>query len=62
MRIKLLVGRAGDRFSNAPGDVIEVSATEGQRLIDTHQAMLAEVAAPETAAKPKPRRRTKKAD
>jgi hypothetical protein len=56
------VGRAGDRFSNAPGDVIEVSATEGQRLIDTHQAMLAEVAAPETAAKPKPRRRTKKAD
>jgi hypothetical protein len=62
MRIKLLVGRAGDRFSNAPGDVIEVSSAEGQRMIDTQQATLAEAVAPETATKPKPRRRTKKAD
>ena len=39
MKVKLLTGRAGANFSNAPGDVIDVSKDEGQRMIDAGVAV-----------------------
>lgn len=38
MKVKLLVGRAGADFSQAPGDVIDVPDDEGKRLCDSGQA------------------------
>ena len=38
MRIKLKIGRSGDRISYRAGAVIEVSAAEAQRLIDAGKA------------------------
>jgi len=40
MKIKLLISRAGADFSQNAGDVIEVGADEGQRMIDAGQAEL----------------------
>lgn len=39
MQVKLLTGRVGDRFSQRPGTVIEVSSDEGRRLIERGQAV-----------------------
>lgn len=38
MRVKLLVSRAGVDFSQQPGDVIELSAEEAHRMIESEQA------------------------
>jgi len=38
MKVRLLVGRSGTRFSQAPGEVIEVSNEEGKRLIEKGRA------------------------
>jgi hypothetical protein len=38
MKIKLLTGLAGDRFSHAPGEVIELPEEEAQRFIDKELA------------------------
>lgn len=45
MKVKLIVGRAGADFSQSPGEVVEVDAAEGKRMIDAGQAL------PETAGK-----------
>lgn len=39
MKVKLLVSRCGIDFSQAAGDVIEVSAAEGKRMIAAKQAV-----------------------
>lgn len=39
MKVKLLVSRGGIDFSQAAGDVIEVSAAEGERMIAAEQAV-----------------------
>lgn len=38
MKVKLLVSRGGIDFSQSPGDVVEVSAAEGKRMIAAGQA------------------------
>ena len=38
MKVKLLVSRAGVDFSQSVGQVIEVSAAEGKRMIAAKQA------------------------
>jgi hypothetical protein len=64
MKVKLLVSRAGVGFSQNVGDVIEVDADEGERLLDRG---MAEAAGTRKGAgskpaimKPKPKRRAKK--
>ena len=60
MKIKLLISRAGADFSQNAGDVIEVSADEGQRMIDAGQAELMREAKIERAvAKAKVEKATK---
>ena len=51
MKIKLLVARAGDGFSQNRGDEIEVQADEGLRMIDAGQAELVREAPVERAVK-----------
>lgn len=55
MKVKLLVSRAGVNDSWSAGDVIEVSAAEGKRMIEANQCIpYAEKVKPETrVAKPK---------
>lgn len=60
MKIKLLCSRAGVGFSQSRGDEIEVSAEEGQRMIDAGQAELVRQAPVERAAKPVKAERAKK--
>ena len=38
MKVSLLVSRAGPTFSQKKGDIVEVSADEGKRLIAAGQA------------------------
>ena len=64
MKVKLLVGRAGTGFVQNPGDIIEVSDVEGQRLLDSNQAIIVgsrkganSKPVIEAAAKPAPKRR-----
>jgi hypothetical protein len=60
MKIKLLISRAGADFSQNAGDVIEVGADEGQRMIDAGQAELMREAKIERAvAKTKVEKATK---
>lgn len=54
MKIKLLVPRAGADFSQNRGDEIDVSADEGQRMIDAGQAELVRGAKVERATKAAP--------
>lgn len=49
MRVKLLVSRVGDDFVQTRGDEIDVSADEGQRMIEAGQAELVRAAGPERA-------------
>jgi F0F1-type ATP synthase membrane subunit b/b' len=52
MKVRLLVARAGADFSQNRGDVIEVSAAEGERMIEAGQAeILRQAAAPEKAVR-----------
>ena len=67
MKVKLLVSRAGVGFSQNVGDVIEVDADEGKRLLDRGMAEAASIRqgavskpSVEAAMKPKPKRRAKK--
>lgn len=61
MRVKLTIGRAGTDFAQSPGDIIEVSNSEGARLIESEQAVpvvedqreTATVAPPEVRGKKK---------
>ena len=38
MKVELLQGRVGDRFSQVKGQVIEVADEEGRRLVEAGQA------------------------
>lgn len=38
MKVKLLVSRAGADFSNGPGEVVDVDASEGKALVESGQA------------------------
>lgn len=49
MKIKLLVSRAGVGLVQNVGDVIDVPAEEGQRMIEAGQAEIVRSAAPEKA-------------
>lgn len=40
MKVKLNTGRAGRGFTQRPGDVVEVSQSEGEALIRLRQAEL----------------------
>lgn len=51
MKIKLLTARAGVTLSQSRGEVIDVGADEGQRMIDAGQAELVRAAKPEKAVK-----------
>ena len=50
-KVKLLVGRVGESFNQSPGDIIEVSTGEAERLIETQQA---------EEVKPTPKRKVSK--
>jgi len=39
MKVKLIVGRSGDGWSQSPGEVIEVTNEEGKRLIEKQRAV-----------------------
>lgn len=39
MKVRLLTSRAGQGWSQAAGDEIEVSSQEGARLIEMHRAV-----------------------
>lgn len=67
MKIELLISRAGKNFAQNVGDVIEVDADEGKRLISKGMAKAASTRkgagskpAIESAMKPKPKARAKK--
>lgn len=52
MKVKLLVSRSGADGAFSPGDVIEVSAAEGKRMIEAVQCVpYAPKKKPETRAK-----------
>lgn len=51
MKVKLLVSRSGVDGAKNAGDIIDVSADEGQRMIDAGQAEIVRAAAPEKATK-----------
>jgi len=53
MKVQMLVSRAGPAGVDNRGDVVEVSAAEGKRMIEAAQAI-------PYAPKVKPERRTKK--
>ena len=48
MKVRLLVGRAGNRFAQRPGDIIEVSEHDGLRMIKLGRAVTEEPFFPET--------------
>lgn len=49
-KVKLTTARAGNNFSQAPGQVIEVSAAEAARLLAAGQAEVLDAPGRETAA------------
>lgn len=53
MKIRLNTARVGPGVDNAPGDVIEVPAAEGRRLIATGQATPPRARPIERAATPR---------
>ena len=60
MQVKLLVSRVGANFSQARGEVVEVSDAEAVRLIEAGQAEPIRAAAPEKAvSRGKPERASK---
>lgn len=63
MQVKLRVSRAGDGFSQQPGDVIDVTAEEAERMIAADQCVAVDDAGdgPETPkpSKPKPKPKPK---
>ena len=70
MKVCLKISRAGAKFSQKAGDIIDVSADEGKRLIELGQAekVKGKAGSPESASlspsaeratKPKARKRTK---
>jgi hypothetical protein len=62
MKICLLVSRAGPTFSQKKGDIVEVSADEGKRLIAAGQAQAVKGGAPKGGPSPssKPKKKAKK--
>lgn len=50
MLVKMLEGRVGERFSNEPGDIVEIEDAEASRLIANGSAEPAEAPKPENAA------------
>lgn len=53
MKVKLLVSRSSVDFVQNAGDVIEVDAAEGKRMIDANQAVLVREQKTERAVKTK---------
>lgn len=49
MKVELLVSRAGAEGAQNRGDMVEVDAQEGQRMIDAGQAKLVRGKTPEKA-------------
>lgn len=52
MKVELLVARASAMGSQNRGDVIDVQAEEGQRMIEAGHAVLVRSVKPEKAVKP----------
>jgi hypothetical protein len=52
MKIKLLVSRAGIGFAQNRGDVIDVEAAEGARMVEAGQAEIVREAVVERAVRP----------
>ena len=59
MQVKLIVSRATATGAENRGDIVEVSADEGQRMIDAGQAEILRSNTPEKAVK---RTKSEKAD
>ena len=64
MKICLLVSRAGPTFSQKKGDIVEVSADEGKRLIAAGQAQAVKGGAPKggSSRSSKPKKKAKNED
>ena len=62
MKICLLVSRAGPTFSQKKGDIVEVSADEGKRLIAAGQAQAVKGGASKggSSSSSKPKKKAKK--
>ena len=60
MKVKLLVSRAGTNFAQSIGEVINVSADEGARMIQSEQAVPVNGSARRTMIKKPARRETRK--
>ena len=64
MKICLLVSRAGPTFSQKKGDIVEVSADEGKRLIAAGQAQAVKGGASKggSSSSSKPKKKAKNED
>ena len=51
IKVQLLVSRAGPDFVQNAGDVIEVDADEGKRMVDAGQCTIVRASAREKTAK-----------
>ena len=60
MKVKLLQARASATGTQNRGDVIDVGAEEGQRMVESGQAELVRSAVPEKAVKSKKREKAVK--
>ena len=61
MKVSLLVSRAGPTFSQKKGDVVDVSADEGKRLIAAGQAQAVKGGGAKSAASSSSKPKKKKA-
>ena len=61
MKVSLLVSRAGPPFSQKKGDVVDVSADEGKRLIAAGQAQAVKGGGAKSAASSSSKPKKKKA-
>ena len=64
MKVCLLVSRAGPTFSQKKGDIVEVSADEGKRLIAAGQAQAVKGGASKggSSSSSKPKKKAKNED
>jgi len=61
MKVSLLVSRAGPTFSQKKGDIVDVSADEGKRLIAAGQAQAVKGGGAKSAASSSSKPKKKKA-
>lgn len=60
MKIKLLVSRAGTGFAQSVGEIIDVSADEGARMIQAEQAIPVTGASPQNTIRKSVKRESRK--